>query len=187
MNDIKSISIVDLLPHSIAADSQILASAKAIDDELVKVTKLMDKVIFFPYIDKLDSELVDVLAEQFRAPFYDVNLSIEKRRELVKNSIAWHKKKGTVGALEEVVTTIFGESKVMEWHEYGGEPHHFRIITNDINTSDDMVDKFKEAAEHIKRKSSKLDEVVVLLTNKFNIYFGFALHTGDKIILRQGG
>ena len=187
MNDIKNISIVDLLPPSISKDSQILASAMAIDNELLKVTNLIDKIIIFPHIDKLDSELVNILAEQFRAPSYDTNLPIETRRQLVRNSIAWHKKKGTVGALEEIVTTIFGESKVMEWYEYGGEPHHFRIITNDINTSDNMVDQFREAAEHIKRESSKLEDVVVLLTNKFNMYYGFGLHIGDKITLRQGG
>ncbi|MHC1747426.1 MAG: phage tail protein I [Cellulosilyticaceae bacterium] len=185
MNNLEDISITNLLPTSIARDGQILASAKAIDNEIAKINALIDKVIIFPHIDKLDSELIDLLAEQFRAPFYDAALSIEKRREIVKNSISWHKKKGTVGAIEEIVTTIFGKSEILEWYEYGGEPHHFRIVTNNINTTEDMVNKFKEAAEHIKRKSSKLDEIVITLTNKFNIFYGFVYHEENNITVRQ--
>ncbi|QEH67254.1 phage tail protein I [Cellulosilyticum sp. WCF-2] len=187
MNNINQTSIMDLLPPSIASDSKIINAAKALDKEIAKVNELMEKTIILPYIDKLGLELVDILAEQFKAPFYDSSLSIEKKRELVKKSIAWHNRKGTVGALEEVVTTIFGESEVSEWYEYGGEPHHFRITTTNLEVDNELIQQFKETAEHIKRKSSKLDEVIVNIASQLDIFTGFAIHQVDKIIVRQEG
>ena len=187
MSSIKQVSIMDLLPSSISNDAQIINAAMALDKELTKVNELMEKVIILPYIDKLDAELVDILAEQFKTPFYDSSLSIDKKRELVKKSIAWHKKKGTVGALEEVVTTIFGESEVSEWYEYDGEPHHFRITTTNLGVDTDLLQRFKEAAEHIKRKSSKLDEVIVVIASQLNLFTGFAIHQADKVIVCQEG
>lgn len=187
MHSIKNLSIKELLPSSISADKQILASCEAIDLEIRKLQRTIQKLYILPSIDTLEDDRVDLMAQQFDAPYYDPTLPLGTKRQLVKNAINWHKKKGTVAAIEEVVSTIFGESTVEEWYEYGGEPHHFRITTTNISTDETFINKFKEAAEHIKRKSSWLDEVIVLLASELGIYIGFALHTGDRITIRQEG
>ena len=187
MNSIKDISLLQLMPSSIANDVTVRNLCKAIDGEVTKLNLAIDKLCILPNISQLDNNLLDILASQSDAPYYDVNLSLKQKREIVKNSINWHKKKGTVAAVEEVVSIIFGESSVEEWYQYGGEPHHFRIITTNINVNDDFINRFKSAAEHIKRKSSWLDDVIVLIASELKMYVGFALHTGETITIRQEG
>ncbi len=187
MHSINNLSIKELLPSSISYDKQVIASCEAIDLEMKKLQSAIQKLYILPSIETLEEDMVDLMAKQFDAPYYDATLPLETKRNLVKNAINWHKKKGTVAAVEEVVSTIFGESTVEEWYEYGGEPHHFRITTTNISTDESFIDKFKEAAEHVKRKSSWLDEVIVLLASELGIYIGFALHTGDRITIRQEG
>lgn len=187
MHNMKDISIKQLLPPSISQDKQIIASCAAIDLEMKKLQSAIQKLYILPCIDTLEDNMVDLMAQQFDAPYYDVTLPLGTKRRLVRNAINWHKKKGTVAAVEEVVSTIFGESTVEEWYEYGGEPYHFRITTTNISTDETFINKFKEAAEHVKRKSSWLDEVIVLLASELGIYIGFAVHTGDRITIRQEG
>lgn len=187
VNNINNFSIVDLLPPSISSDSTIINACKCIDQELHKVSGYIEKLNILNNIDNLDDSILDVLAYQFDVPYYDSDLTIEKKRELVKGSISWHKKKGTVGAVEEIVSIVFGESKVEEWYKYNGNPHHFRIITTNIEVDDSFISKFKEAVEHIKRKSSWLDEVIVIIASQLSIYTGFVVHTASTTIIRQEG
>ena len=187
MHNMNDLSIKALLPASISYDEQVIASCEAIDLEMKKLQTAIQKLYILPSIDTLEDDMVDLMAQQFDAPYYDATLPLGTKRKLVKNAINWHKKKGTVAAVEEVVSTIFGESTVEEWYEYGGEPHHFRITTTNISVDESFINRFKDAAEHIKRKSSWLDEVIVLLASKLSIYVGFAVHTGDKITIRQEG
>lgn len=188
MNDINDFSIIDLLPPSISSDSSIINACRCIDKELHKVSGYIEKLNILNNVDNLDDSLLDVLAYQFDSPYYDSNLlTIEKKREIVKNSISWHKKKGTVGAVEEIVSIVFGESKVEEWYKYNGDPHHFRIITTNIEVDDSFISKFKEAVEHIKRKSSWLDEVIVIIASQLSIYTGFVVHSANTTIIRQEG
>lgn len=188
MNSIYNVSIADLMPSSMINDITIMQAADVIDRQIQMLNDQVKQLIIIPNINQANDEVLNLLSKQFSPPFYNEQLDIKTKRELIKNSITWHKTKGTVAALEDVVNTIFGgDSQIVEWYEYGGEPHHFKIITTQIGTNDSLIEEFKKVTEDIKRKSSVLEEVVVLLSNKFNIYYGFVLHTGDNLILRQEG
>nr|WP_302600032.1 phage tail protein I [uncultured Cellulosilyticum sp.] len=183
----ESISFKDLLPISISHDANIQAACQSLDQELGKLRSCIDTLSILPNITNASEEIVDLLALQFDVPHYEESLSIDKKRELVKKAIAWHKKKGTVGAVEEIVSLIFGESTIEEWYEYGGKPHHFRITTTNISVDDSFIERFKIATEKVKRKSAWLDEVIVTLASEFNFYTGFVVHTAETIIIEQEG
>lgn len=188
MNDIYNTSILDLLPPSMVHDQVVLDTTKVIDHFIQDINKQITQLIILPNIDHLDHEMLDILSVQFRAPFYSNKLDLSTKRQLIKNSINWHRTKGTVAALEEVVSTVFGgESQIVEWYEYGGKPHHFKIVTTHVGTDGTLVEEFKKVADTVKRKSSVLEEVIVLLANRFSTYYGFVVHTGDNLIIRQEG
>ncbi len=132
----QSISFRELLPISISHDANIQAACLSLDQELSKLRSCIETLSILPNITAASEEIVDLLALQFDVPHYEENLPIDKKRELVKKAIAWHKKKGTVGAVEEIVSLIFGESTIEEWYEYGGAAHHFRITTSNISVDD---------------------------------------------------
>lgn len=165
MISIQTISLLDLLPPNLRIDPNISAAAQAIDEELQGVTSTIQKLSYFERLDSLTEEETDELAWQFHVDFYDPELPIEQRRELVKNSFRWHRRKGTPSAVEELVQTIFGDGSVQEWWEYSGLPYTFRVISNNRNITGAQINDFTRALNTVKNIRSRLDQVVI---NYFN-------------------
>lgn len=94
--------LLDILPPNLASDPIISIAAKAIDAELTAVTQLSRTVLILARIDELPEDVIDLLAKQFKVDFYDANTPVERKRELVRTSIAWHRIKGTPDAVQQV-------------------------------------------------------------------------------------
>ena len=146
------------LPESLNRDN-LREVAQVIDEKLHELDALNELICLYPRIDELSSELVDALAIHFHVDFYDHNLSLDKRRALVKNSIRWHMKKGTKAAVQELVQTVFESGIVSEWFEYGGNPYCFKVTTVDTMPSDEEINKLIQAINSVKNTRSHLDEI----------------------------
>lgn len=119
MRDIQIVTLSELLPSSIASDPDVAAAAAAIDAELRKATLSVPNVLIIPRIREItESVLIDLLAWQYHVDFYDAALPLATRRELVCKSLDWHTRKGTPSAVEEVVTAVFSDGKVIEWWDF---------------------------------------------------------------------
>ncbi|PCK69941.1 hypothetical protein PL1_2883 [Paenibacillus larvae subsp. larvae B-3650] len=136
-------------------------------------------------MDELTDSEANELAYQFHVDFYDPSLPIEKKRELVKKSIPFHRRKGTPSAVEELISIIFGEGRVEEWFEYGGKPFHFRVLTNNPEVTQDKAIEFYRAVESVKRLSAHLERVILYQAEEMSLYMGCALHVGEKMTVRQ--
>lgn len=128
MVDIYNTMLLDLLPPNLKQDPDMIAASKSIDNDFLEVVNEAKTCILLPNIDNLDSDVIDVLAWQQHVDFYDISLDLDKRKTLVKNSIPWHKRKGTPSVVEEFISTFYKNSKIEEWFEYGGNPYYFRIL-----------------------------------------------------------
>ena len=90
--------------------------------------------------------------------FYDYSADIEKKRALVRQAIAWHKRKGTPAAVEEVCTAVFKSARVYENWEYGGEPYHFQVRLIEEGIPDEtVIDNLHRAIAETKNTRSWLD------------------------------
>lgn len=127
MIDLKCIKLTDILPPNLATDELVKTVATVCDLGLSQVYKRIVALILYARIDDLDEETVDDLAWQFHVDYYDIGLSLEKKRALVKSAIRDHKYKGTPWAVKSVVKSIRGDVDIVEWFDYGGDPYHFRI------------------------------------------------------------
>ncbi|WII39706.1 phage tail protein I [Paenibacillus thiaminolyticus] len=185
MIDIGHIKLIDLIPLNLQEDQNVRAAAEAIDNELRAVTELMPSVAILHHIDTLDEQWVDELAWQFHVDFYDPSLPLEQKRELVKNSLAWHRRKGTPSAVEELVRTIFHSGDVVEWWEYGGEPGYFRVIVTDPSATHDRAKEFLAAVNSVKNTRSWLERIEIITAEDLNLYFGNALHMGEYLTIEQ--
>lgn len=164
MRDIHNVSLLDILPPNLAAEKNVRAAALAIDGELAKVTETIQLLALDYNVDDLPEEWVNELAWQSRVDFYDTSLPLEIRRDLVKKSDSWKRRKGTPSAVEELVTSIFSFGKVEEWWEYGGAPYTFRVVTTNPAATTDMAEQFIAAVESVKNKRSRLESVRVDIT-----------------------
>ena len=155
-------SLSESLPESIDRDN-VREVAKVIDEKLHELDVMTELCSLYPRIDELSSNLIDALAIQLHVDFYDTTLDLENRRALVKNSILWHMKKGTPFAVAGVVSAAFDKTEVKEWYEYGGEPYHFKIVTEYVTTEKDKLAQMRRAIESVKNVRSWLDAIEFIL------------------------
>lgn len=179
--DIKQIKLIDLIPSSIANDEQVKAAAQALDLELQAVTAVIKETMLLSRLDELPETVIDLLAWQWHVDFWDEELTLVQKRKLVKNSIAWHRRKGTPSAVEEVVSTILGGAIVQEWFEYGGEPYYFRVIKIDGQVTEEMYPKLKRAIDAVKNVRSWIESVSLSRKVNSDIFYGVMQSTHSKV------
>ena len=130
MIDIENSSIIYMLPSHLKQKPEIQAIGAALNVQAKKVLSLCNRISLYSKIEELDGEILDILAAELKTQFYNTEFPIEIKRDLIKNALKWYMKVGTPNAIEEMVTVVFGQGKIIEWYEYGGKPFRFKVITN---------------------------------------------------------
>ncbi len=169
----KDVELKRIVPQSIGSDENVKAICDAIDVKLRELSMAATSVLILPRLNELPEEIVDELAWQYHVDFYDYSASIEKKRSLVRQAIAWHKRKGTPAAVEEVCSAAFKTAKVFENWEYGGEPYHFqvRLIEEGI-PNQTVIDNLVRAVNDTKNTRSWLDGLSFYREILGTIYLG---------------
>lgn len=176
--DLQSTSLLDILPENLLADAQIYAAARALDDELQKVTAATRDALILPRIDELSEEVIDLLAWQWSVDFFDELKSLADKRNAVKQSIAMHRIKGTRRAVELALHMVYTSGEVSEWFEYGGQPYYFRvrfIEPESICTED--VDRVIRIINAVKNTRSWLESIGFTRHVPMGLYHGAAVST----------
>lgn len=181
---IQEIQLIDILPEPLKKDKTIAAIAKVLQKYIDENYSYIRRLLILPNIDDItDERLIDHLAYQFHVDFYDQYLDIDKKKELVKNAIFHHRKKGTVIAVEETLYTIFGRSKLEEWFEYGGDPYHFRINieATEEGVSESSLEKLDRLINAYKNTRSWLEHISIFLTSRGTTYIAAYTAIGEEI------
>ena len=122
--------LADILPDSILQDEKFFELAEALSVELKNLSADIKQTIHLPRLEELDGTILDLLAWQLHIDFYEpYELADDVKRNLIRNSVEWHKMLGTPAALELVNQAFKRDVKISEWFKYGGEPYHFKIET----------------------------------------------------------
>lgn len=134
-------NLVATLPVALQKDPSAVALAEAMAELLARRPKEIEQLLIYPAIDRLDEQLLDILAYDFKVDWWDADYSLEEKRRTLKDSWRVHKLLGTKAAVVMAISAIYPRTKVLEWFEYGGEPYHFRL---DINITNDSIDSEKQ-------------------------------------------
>jgi phage tail P2-like protein len=164
--DLSNISILNLMPPNLAGDKNIKMLAETFDEILRDIINRIPNVEVIPNLvlnQTVNEILIDLLAWQFHVDFYESDLSIEIKRELVLKSLDWHYRKGTPSVVEEIISTVFTKAKIQEWYEYGDRPYRFRIATEEQIPDTKTVKKLLRAVKAAKNTRSFLDSLTNLL------------------------
>ncbi|WP_339220530.1 phage tail protein I [Paenibacillus sp. FSL H8-0332] len=183
MIKIQTVSLVDLLPVPIRNDPAMAAAAAALDIQLQETYRMIAGLDIFGRSAEWTNEETDELAWQFSPPYYDPDLPLEQKRLLIQNAIPFHRHKGTAGAVEDLIAILFGQGAVEEWWQYGGDPHHFRVVTNNADVTAERAQEFIAAVDAVKRLSAVLDSVTISQAEQLPFYFGGFLHFGEHITI----
>jgi len=180
---IYDIAWLDLIPPVLTGDSQVKALSAAVSPEIQAVSKAITECILLARLDELDEEVVDLLAWQYHVDFYDDELTLTQKRALVKQSIDWHRRKGTPAVVKEVVSTVFSNGKVTEWFDYDGEPYYFRVSTDEVVSDTTAYTRLVKLINTVKNTRSWLDAIIINRTWSGTMYFGSAMVYGKTLTL----
>lgn len=154
MEKLSETRLSKILPENLLRDEQIKTCAAALDKMLSDLTEDVKQVIHLPRLDELSGQILDLLAWQVHTDFYEpLFLNDETKRNLIRQSIEWHRQLGTRAALEKVNAAFGREIKISEWYEYGGEPYWFRLKTKPFFKKKDQ-DAWLRQLNHVKNVRS---------------------------------
>lgn len=155
-----------LLPSWMREDGDALALARGVDAVMRDRAPRLAVLSVWDALDGLPEAYLDELARSLDIGWYDSGADRATKAELVRQSDLVHARLGTVDAVEAVVSTYFGTGRVMEWHDYAGLPHHFKVFTTNPSAVGENLVSFLDVLQKVKRLSSKLDGVMIGLTGE---------------------
>ena len=117
--------------------------------------------------------------------WYDSTAPIAAKRAVIRNSDRVYSKLGTPYAVEQIVADYFGTGEVREWYQYGGQPHHFKVLSDNPSLVNSNLDLFLKLLRTVKRRSSWLDAILICLTGEMFLYSGMAVrdHTQEVHVM----
>ena len=158
--NIRDSNIDQILPLWLSEKPEVQALGYAIMKANQKMLDLLEKSMVYAGIDNLPEKILDVLAIELRAQYYEEDLEIESKRKIIKNTLYLYSKAGTPEAVTQMIQYVFGGGVMAEWFEYDGEPYHFMVDTSAI-MSPDINEKFAKLIRRVKNIRSHLDQIVI--------------------------
>ena len=152
-------NLTDILPEKMKYTPECIALGYALQRANQRLVEAADQTSVFAVIDTLPENIIDVLALELRTQYYDETFPLEQKRELVKGTMIWYNKAGTVSAVQEMIDKVFNSGYVLEWYETGGEPGTFQISTSALITPE-LIAQFNEAVKNVKNVRSHLADIV---------------------------
>ena len=169
---LKDIDLYKMLPAFMKEDKFDKLLAEGMSNLFQKWSIDMDRTVIIGQIDKLNEAELDQLAQDWNVFWYLKSATLEQKRQLIKDSPLVFSRLGTVWAVEKVMNNYLPESELKEWFDYGGDPHYFRFVTNNIDILQTDIDAFLFILEQIKRKSQWLDGIILELRARGTMYPG---------------
>lgn len=148
-----------LIPRFMRTDGANKGICDALDQLFTEPGSKVKTLRIWDQIDNLDEKMLDEMAWELDIDWYEDTMPIEVKRDTIKTARLIKEHRGTKWAIEQIVTNTFGDGTVLEWYDYGGAPHHFKVTTSYPLASQALIDKFKKQIEAAKRKSSVLEAV----------------------------
>lgn len=168
MIDLKDVLLTDILPD-IFDDLPKLKAYAAAEQKMRKIIyRYAERTMIYKNIVNLPESILDLLAAEMDTPYYDSALPTKTKAELIRSTLPWKMRAGTVWAVQGMVETIFETGTVTPWHEYGGKPYFFRIST-DAEVSPERLEEIRQIIDKIKNTEDTLESIVFLAEFEQNI------------------
>lgn len=176
MISLEQSQITDILPEALVSP-ETRALSYALNNAVRRALNYAKNTSLYAIIDTLPENILDIMALELRTQYYDESFDTEKKRSLVKNTLLWYGKAGTVSAVQEMIDKVFDDGIVIEWFENGGEPGTFQISTTHV-VNPALISQFSAYIENVKNIRSHLSSIV---TGKradatYYLYGGVATH-----------
>lgn len=186
MIDLRDCEPLKLMPEVFRSDTQVQAMSHALRETARMLLTKIDPVTVYAGVDILPEQIVDLLAVEFRAQYYDTSLPVMEKRKAVKKALLWHCRAGTVSAVRELTDLVWRSesAQVQEWFEYGAAPYLFRVLLEtDMRIEEDKIEDFLAALWKVKNTRSHLEAIAFKRKINQTLYVGAAIRSSGHIII----
>lgn len=177
---------IGLMPEALRGDAQIKAMSYALGETARMLLGKIDPVAVYAGVDILPEQIVDLLAVEFRAQYYDTSLPVLEKRKAVKKALLWHCRAGTVSAVRDLTDLVWrsDSARVQEWFEYGAAPYLFRVLLEtDMRIEEEKLEDFLAALWKVKNTRSHLESITFRRKISQTLYVGVAVKNSGHIII----
>lgn len=181
---LKDTELIKLLPEFMREDPANIGLARGLDEVIKMFVAYGEHLSIWTAIDDLTEPELDDLAWEFNITWYEYSADIETKRKILKNSSEVKRNLATGWAVEQVISTYFGEGHIEEWFEYGGEPGYFKVISSNPSITQENLNKFLRILEKVKRKSAHLEAICIGFSGKAYLYTGIGCRETEFITVR---
>lgn len=180
MIKLQDAELISVLPPYIKEDADVQAISYAFKLGMEKFLQYARISVLYGAIDVLPEQFIDLLALELQSQYYDESLDLGIKREIVRNSLAWYSKGGTVSAVEELISVLFGKGELEEWFQFGGKPGTFRIklYMGDHDAEVDTQDIVQRIKSY-KKLSAHFAAIVI------SYYFGIPIYCVNAAVRFQ--
>lgn len=186
MMKLSTLDFVRLLPQFMRKDSAVRGLAAGLNEIIPQLSASVEQLTTWDRVDDLSEAELDALAWELNILWYETSANIETKRELIKNSDKVYQHLGTKWAVENVISTYFGNGYITEWFEYDGEPGRFRVYSSNPSINDERMIDFLNILAKVKRASAKLDGIYIQLEGQMNLCAGVGCHETSREVYSIG-
>jgi phage tail P2-like protein len=192
MIDLRTASLLDFLPESIASDPDVIAMAKALDPELQSVAQDIIQAVILPNIANItDENVLDSLAWAFRLNELQLwdDATIAGKQALLVNILAILKKSGTRFAVRRIFDLMSLVGVVVEWWEESAAAYTYRlrIIIDEIGITLSQLLQVSELTHRFESTRSQLSELGVESDRRAPLDIYPAVTVGRHTTISFGG
>lgn len=162
MTDLKNILLTDILPGIFGDPAELKAYAAAERKMRKLIYAYAGNTMIYSCLENLSDAILDLLAAETNTPYYDSMLSPKIKAELLRNTMSWKMKAGTLWAVQGMVETVFKTGTVIPWNEYGGAPYFFKISTG-AEVSPERLEEIRKIIDRVKNTEDTLESIVFLV------------------------
>lgn len=184
MINIDQIRLTDLLTPNLLQDKNVSAAAASLDAELAQITADTRRLPLMDNLPSLDEHWIDELLWEYHVEGVEFADTPTERRELILNSIAMHRIKGTRYALKRILELLSMRGLISEWWEHDGEPYTFRIEILEVankGLNEEKLELLDRLITEYKNTRSHLTSIRVFLTSRGNMRFAANVSGGETI------
>lgn len=158
MIDLYNGELLHMLPSPMSSQIQQICISYALQQGIRLILDKADMTRTQAMIESLPEKILDVLAVELRTPYYQEDMALEKKRDIIKRTLLWHLTAGTRSALRELIEIVIGEGAIVEWPNFDEPPYTpgtFDILT-DVRITEEIATQFIAIIERVKNERSHL-------------------------------
>ena len=164
---------LDLLPSNALPSERALSLAARFGDDILPEDI---KKLWRP--KEAPTAFLPFLAWGLHVDFWRDEMPSRAKRNLIAGAFEWHRLEGTFGAIRRICTAAFGETRVLPWYEYGGEPYGFRVITEGRMGTIEDWEALRKAIWFAQALRDWLDGIDIYRKSKLALHHGTATFRG---------